>query len=291
MNTKNLKSSRHFFGVTKPIFFFPSWLVKQSKSNYCGTQTISVLIFLSQDIGYSLEIIALKKQSLCQKLRDHEWGECYIWLEFSPASWFRAFHEFRGRIQSKELIVIKCSRPNNPRFIGGDFPYLWIICSSWRCWLFWLHQSLTNKIADLFIVIVWSQGRWKSWQQCRLWRSYGSEIKNFSSVNTASGYLSVCLRLIMMCCNVVIDSKSLALSVHIAALSWDHRPLQQRERTPSIATAMISRWTTKILRNYKEYRHCTFASNRILDNSIRRLDFPWILLSFTSVYLINCGVQ
>jgi hypothetical protein len=99
------------------------------------------------------------------------------------------------------------------------------------------------------------------------------------------------LTLIMMCWNVVINSKSLALSVHIAALSWDHRPLQQRERTPSTATAMISRWTTKILRNYIEYRHCTFASNSILDHSIRRLYFPWISLSFTSVYVINCGVQ
>jgi hypothetical protein len=29
-----------------------------------------------------------------------------------------------GRIQSEELIAIKCLRPNNPGFLGGDFPYI-----------------------------------------------------------------------------------------------------------------------------------------------------------------------
>jgi hypothetical protein len=38
-----------------------------------------------------------------------------------------------GPIQSEELIALKCSRPNNPGFLGGDFPYLWITCSSWKC--------------------------------------------------------------------------------------------------------------------------------------------------------------
>ncbi len=48
--------------------------------------------------------------------------------------------KYRGRIQSEEFITIKCLQPNNPGFLCGDFPYSWIIFSSWKCWLFWLHQ-------------------------------------------------------------------------------------------------------------------------------------------------------
>jgi hypothetical protein len=40
-----------------------------------------------------------------------------------------------GRIQSEELIAIKCSRPNNPGFLGGDFSYSRIIHSCRKCWL------------------------------------------------------------------------------------------------------------------------------------------------------------
>ncbi len=41
----------------------------------------------------------------------------------------------RGRIQSEELIPIKCSRSNNPGFLGGDFSYSRIIRSCRKCWL------------------------------------------------------------------------------------------------------------------------------------------------------------
>jgi hypothetical protein len=82
----------------------------------------------------------------------------------------------RGRIQSEELIAIKCLWPNNPGFRGWDFPYFWMIYNLQHVGSagYSGHQSLANKIAVFFIVIILSQGRLKSWQQCRLWWSYGS---------------------------------------------------------------------------------------------------------------------